>query len=344
MSDFTEIDPKTTEGLLAAIGTAHSVVVTAHEFPDGDAVGSALALSSFLRKIGKDVQLVLPHRQIGIGSILEGAETIVDAENFDFSRRPDLLCCLDCSERSRICDRRFLAWLDDRCPCINIDHHGKQLFGDWNCVIRDFSSTGELVYRLALKAGWEMDRVIAEALWMALVTDTNRFSKPACTPETLRCAADLAGCGARVGWLNDMIYSQDTWNNVQLRKRVYDSLRLLCNGAVALASLERRDFEETGCVKQDAAEFPLIPFGIQGVKVAALIYLPPDSDKVRVSLRSRPGPLPCAKAIAEHFGGSGHEDSAGAAVADSVANVCADFSSYMEKLCSNLDNARGTNK
>ena len=177
-----------------------------------------------------------------------------------------------------------------------------------------------------------MNQSVAEALWMSLITDTNRFSKPACTPDTLRCAADLASYGARVGWLNDMIYGQDTWNNVQLRKRVYNSLRLLCNGMVALASLERCDFEETGCVKQDAAEFPLIPFGIQGVKVAALIYLPPDSSKIRISLRSRLSELPSAKTIAEHFGGSGHEDSAGAAVEGSVSRVCEDFTTYMETI------------
>ncbi len=326
------------ETIIKVINEADSIVVTAHEFPDGDAVGSALAFSMFLRQIGKKVQLVLPLRQVGIGSILDGFETIIDTEDFDFQQMPSLLCCLDCSEPSRICDRRFMQWVTI-CPTINIDHHGKQLFGKWNYVVKDYSSTGELIYNLAQYADWKMDRTIAEALWMALVTDTNRFSKPACNADTLKCAAALASCGARVALLNDLIYAQDPWNNVQLRKHVYNSLRLLCNGEVALASLECNDFKETNCVKQDAAEFPLIPFGIKGVKLAALIYLPPDSPtKVRISLRSRPGKLPSAKLIAEYFGGSGHDDSAGAAVENStVEKVCEEFTAHIEEIYRRLE-------
>lgn len=335
-----QTDQSIIDDILNVFGKAESIVITAHEFPDGDAVGSSLALFFFLHRLGKDVRVVLPLRQIGVGSILEGARNIVDTEDFDFSRHPDLLCCLDCSDPSRICDVHFSEWIQDRCPCVNIDHHGKQLFGNWNYVIKDFSSTGELVYQIAKHAGWSLDRLIAEALWMSLVTDTNRFSKQTCTPNTLRYAADLAGNGARVGMLNDLIYEQDSWNNIQLRRKVYNSLKLLCNGSVALASLERRDFEETSCLKQDAAEFPLIPFGIQGVKVAALIYLPPDSAKVRISLRSRSSSLPCAKTVAEHFGGSGHEDSAGAAVNGTVIDICAEFCSYMEKICADLKNGK----
>ena len=316
--------------IYVAIKEADSIIITAHEFPDGDAVGSSVALCTMLRQQGKDARILLPLQQIGIGSVLDGAEMIEDTAKFDFSRQPDILICLDCSEPSRICDSRFLEWIA-QVPVLNIDHHGKQLFGKWNYVIKDYSSTGELIYNLATEAQWHINRQTAEAIWMALVTDTNRFSKPACTPATLQCAAALAAAGARIARLNELIYCQEPWNCVRLRKKVYDNLQLICNGSVAVATLERSAFEETGCVKQDASEFPLIPFYIQGVKIAAFIYLPPDSGKVRVSLRSREGAPVTAKQIAEYFGGSGHEDSAGAAVLDTVENVCKAFVEYMKQ-------------
>lgn len=330
MASNNEKDTFIPTEIFDAIENAATIVITAHEFPDGDAVGSSVALCTMLRQHGKNARILLPLQQVGIGNVLDGAEMIEDTASIDFTRRPDLLICLDCSEPSRVCDSRFLEWIA-QVPVINIDHHGKQLFGKWNYVIRDYSSTGELIYNLATAAPWHIDRQTAEAIWMALVTDTNRFSKPACTPATLQCAAALAAAGARIARLNELIYCQEPWNCVRLRKKVYDNLRLLCNGTVALATLERSDFEETGCVKQDASEFPLIPFYIQGVKIAAFIYLPPDSGKVRVSLRSREGAPVTAKQIAEHFGGSGHEDSAGAAVQDTVENVRKAFVEYMKQ-------------
>ena len=328
MTSKNEKDTFIPTEIFNAIKDAETIVITAHEFPDGDAVGSSVALCTMLRQQGKNARILLPLKQVGIGNVLDGAEMIEDTVEADFSRQPDLLICLDCSEPSRVCDSRFLEWIA-QVPVINIDHHGKQLFGKWNYVIRDYSSTGELIYNLATATQWHIDRQTAEAIWMALVTDTNRFSKPACTPATLQCAAALAAAGARIARLNELIYCQEPWNCVRLRKKMYDNLQLICNGTVAVATLERRDFEETGCVKQDASEFPLIPFYIQGVKIAAFIYLPPDSGKVRVSLRSRDGAPVTAKQIAEYFGGSGHEDSAGAAVQDSVEHTRDEFIKYM---------------
>ena len=310
------------EDILALIGSAHRVAISAHTYPDGDAVGSCLAMAHFLRAAEKEVVVILPKKDVGPVRVLDGFGSVVDPDDFDFSVPPDLFVCLDCSDPSRICDARMREWVG-AVPTLNIDHHGRELFGSRNYVVKDASSTGELVYDIARAAGWAIDSKVAEALWCAAVTDTCRFSTPATTPSTLRCAADLAERGVRIAWLAEQLYQCEPFKAFDLRRRAINSLERWFDGHVAVISLTPADFAETGCKKQDGETFPEIPNSLEGVQLAVYFYPFPvdDPGHTRISARSRPGSPVTAKTLAAHFGGGGHEHSAAATPALSIAET-----------------------
>jgi len=308
--------------VLALIAPARRVALSAHQYPDGDAVGSCLAMADLLRAQGKEATVLLPRADVGPVRCLPGFDRVLDPDAWDFASPPDLFVCLDCADPSRICDDRIRDWVG-KVPTLNVDHHGRQLFGTCNCVIKDASSTGELVFDLARAVGWPVSAEAAEALWCAILTDTNRFTTPATSPSTLRAAATLAETGVRIAWLAEQIYQREPFNAFDLRRRAVDSLERWSGGRVAVISLTPDDFAATGCRKQDGETFPEIPNSLEGVQLAVYFYPFPVSDPghTRISARSRPGSPVTAKDLAAHFGGGGHEHSAAATPALSVAET-----------------------
>ncbi len=308
--------------ILALIAPARRVALSAHTYPDGDAVGSCLAMGAFLRALGKDAVVVLPKKDVGPVRVLDGFDGIVNPGDFGFATPPDLFVCLDCADPSRICDERIRGWVGT-IPTLNIDHHGKELFGTRNYVVKDASSTGELVYDIATAAGWPIDRPVAEALWCAVLTDTCRFTSPATSPSTLRAAAVLAEKGVRIAWLAEQLYQREPFHAFDLRRRAINSLDRWFGGRVASIALSTEDFAETGCQKQDGETFPDIPNSLEGVQLAIFFYPFPVTDKghTRISARSRPGSPVTAKDLATHFGGGGHEHSAAATPALGIAET-----------------------
>jgi len=308
--------------ILALLAAARRIAISAHTYPDGDAVGSCLAMAEFLRAAEKEVTVVLPRSDVGPVRALDGFCDVVNPDDFDFSAPPDLFVCLDCADASRICDERIRDWVG-KVPVLNIDHHGKDLFGTRNYVVRDASSTGELVYDIAKAAGWTIGRQIAEAIWCAMLTDTCRFTTPSTTPSTLRAAAALAETGVRIAWLAEQIYQREPFNAFDLRRRAINSLERWFDGRVAIIALSTADFAETGCKKQDGETFPEIPNSLDGVQLAVYFYPFPvtDAGHTRISARSRPGSPVTARMLSAHFGGGGHEHSAAATPAMSIAEA-----------------------
>lgn len=299
----------------AKIKQSNRIVISAHEYPDFDAIGSSLAMQAFIAGMGKTATVILPKEDIGIKGIPNGFDGIVSPCDYDFNNTPDLFIAVDCSEPKRICDKRIAQWVGN-IPTINIDHHGKELFGDVNYVIKDYSSTGELVYDIAKVNGWGITKDIAEAIWMAVATDTNCFTGPAVRPSTFHCVATLCDVEVRVNFLSDRLFREEPFNKFDLKRRAMSSAELWCNGRVATITLTPKDFEETKCIKQDGERFPELAISIEGVQLAIFFYpFPVDgSGSTRISIRSRVGSKVVAKALAEAFGGGGHEHSAAAAI------------------------------
>ncbi len=317
---------------IALLQGATTVVITSHKFPDGDAVGSCLALAGLLRAQGKNVQVVLPKTDVGRPAVLNGFAEVTDLDDFDFDAPCDLLAVLDCATPRRICDPRFLQIHSSR-GILNIDHHGEEYFGNQNIVVPDLSSTGELVFDLAQAAGWTLDRDCAEALWTAIASDTDCFTLPATTANTLLCAASLHRCGIRANWLNDQLFRQVAVKTLQLQARALTSLELWNGGQVATISLTPEDFRQTGCAKQHSEAFPSIPLSVADAKFAIFFYpMPIDNpNQTRLSIRSRPTSHITARKLAEFFHGGGHTHAAAATVPISLPEARQAAKSFLEK-------------
>ena len=297
------------ESVIASLEAANRIVITAHVSPDGDASCSSLALALLLRARGKSVRLAIPMDDLGAPGILETFQSFRDTNPFT---EPDLFVCLDCATVQRIA----LPELRDKAGVwrtLNIDHHATNTrYGHQNYVIGDYSSTGEVIYDIAKAAGWAIDRDIAEALWVAIVTDTGRFSFSSTQPSTLRCAADLLACGARTSWLNDEIFCVFDRKVLAIQERALASLETWYDGKVATVTLAERDYEETGCTKSCTETFADIPKSVRGAVIAVFIYRLPGDPKTHFSIRARPPYSACD--LAKAFGGGGHELAAGATV------------------------------
>ena len=298
--------------ILALIGRARRVVLSAHTYPDVDAVGSCLAMADFLRALGKEAVVALPKKDIGPVRALDGFADIVNPGDFDFATPPDLFVCLDCATVPRIALPE-LRGKTGLWRTLNIDHHEtNERYGHLNYVVGGASSTGEVIYDIAKAAGWPLDRDVAEALWVAIVTDTGRFSYSATKPSTLLCAADLYARGVRVTWLNDELFSVFDRKVLDIQARALASLETWYGGKVAVISLSERDYAETGCTKSCTETFANIPRSVRGSVLAVFIYRLPGDPKTHFSIRARAPYSACA--LAKVFGGGGHELAAGATV------------------------------
>ena len=296
---------------IRALSDARAVAIATHRGPDGDAIGSSLALAIVLEALGKDAALYARAADIGAPRVLRGLERLRAPEAAAAAPRPDLLVCLDCASPDRVSVPFFRGNLASF-RVLNIDHHeSNPRFGAVNWVVDDASSTGELVWRLAKAAGWPIPPDAAEALWVAVVTDTGRFSYSCTHPSTLECGADLLRLGVRQSFLNDEIFAKAPLRAMRLRARAYASLQVWCDGAVAVISLDASDYADCGCTKADSEDFVDIPRAVRGVRLAVFIYRSrADEDCAHLSIRAyEPA---SASAFAALFGGGGHRAAAGA--------------------------------
>ncbi len=292
-----------------ALKSPGKFLISGHLRPDGDALGSALALTRFLNQAGHRAFFTAYKTQLGRPGFLEGCARVVRPEDA-VKKRYDAWIALDCGNIERLPEP--LQAPAAKARVINIDHHATNTrFGAVNWVDPKASSTSELVWKLARKMRWPLDRASAEALWVGLVTDTGRFAHDHVRPAALRYGADLLKHGVRTSLINDRIYTFITPSVLELKRRAINSLDTWCNGQVALITLTRDDFRDTHTVKADAEDFIEIPRALSTVRLALFFY---EGERLRdastrLSIRTR-APLDATR-LAARFNGGGHIRAAG---------------------------------
>jgi bifunctional oligoribonuclease and PAP phosphatase NrnA len=293
--------PQTTAPEIAAVAEAirsnERFLVTTHENPDGDALGSLLAMKLALDRLGKDSVMYL------------GGEAPLPREyNWmplgELHRRlPDdagerVLLALDCANESRLgADAEGLL----AAPLVvNIDHHhDNSRFGGINLVVADASSTGEVLRDVFDALGVQLTPEVAEALYIALVTDTGRFQYANTTPRALRLAAELVEAGADVH---------------KVFQSVYESIEF--------AKLVRDDFKEVGAAEPYSEGIIDYLRAVEGADMAALIREPPRDDTVRrVSLRASNDELDVSEIARRSGQGGGHRQAAGFSTEQSIDEI-----------------------
>jgi phosphoesterase RecJ-like protein len=308
--------------LLKVIGQASSILVTGHVRPDGDSLGCMIALSHLLNRAGIKAVATAERKGLGGPGFLVGIEKLVSPEKAA-KKRFDLIVSVDCGALSRLPEA--IQPLAARLPVINIDHHRTNtLFGTLNWIEGRVSSTGEMIWKLARKAGWQLDAIAAEALWVAIITDSGRFAYDQTTSATLRCGADLLRYGVRTALINDKLYCSFSRTNVELKRRAFRTLTVSEHNTIASVTLTGQDFEVTGGTKADAEDLIEIPRSLIGNRVAIFFYGSEDNDETRVSIRTR-APLDATE-LAKMFGGGGHSRAAGCTIQQPLSHAKSLFS------------------
>jgi phosphoesterase RecJ-like protein len=285
-------------------------LVTTHENPDGDALGSMLALKLALDQLGKDATMLL------VGDApLPGEYSFMPLEELlrtvpdDASQR--ILFAVDCANESRIGPDPEVLQLSPL--VVDIDHHhDNSRFGDVNVIDATASSTGELLRDLFRELDVELTSQIAEALYIALVTDTGRFQYTNTTPKSLRLAAELVEAGADLHRIFQGVYESVQFAKLKLLARALERAQVYEGGRLVVSYLLRDDFQEVGAAEPYSEGIIDYLRAVEGADMAVLIREPPRSGGPlhRVSLRASQDELDVS-AIARKSDGGGHRQAAG---------------------------------
>jgi phosphoesterase RecJ-like protein len=316
--------PQTTTDLDAvaeAIRSHDRFLVTTHENPDGDALGSLLATKLALDTLGKDVVMYLSGE-----TPLPREYSWMPLGNLRRSLPDDaadrVLLALDCANESRLGpDPEVLA----SAPLVvNVDHHhDNSRFGAINAVVADASSTGEIVRDLLRELDVELTSDMAEALYIALVTDTGRFQYTNTTPKALRLAAELVEAGADVHKIFQGVYESVQFAKLKLLARALERAQIYEGGRLVISYLLRGDFAEVGAAEPYSEGIIDYLRAVEGADMAALIREPPrgDAPARRVSLRASADELDVSKIARASGDGGGHRQAAGFSSSESIEEI-----------------------
>jgi phosphoesterase RecJ-like protein len=314
MTDIDIAPHRELDEVVDALAAADRVLIATHENPDGDAIGSMAAAAKALRGLGKDVRMYLhadspiPHEYGFLD--LTGLERTIDPASVEGWT----LLALDCGNERRI-GPGWEGVFEHAELVIDIDHHhDNPRFGSVNLVDGMASCTAELLCRVFDRMGVELDPDVAEALYVALVTDTGRFQYRTTSPEALRLAARLVEAGADVHKVFERVFESVPYGKARLLGRVLEQARRFEGGRLVVSHVSRADLALVD--GDEATTEGLIDHlrAIEGVQVAALIReqrpLPDGTIPMnRVSLRSRG--LIDVSTIARKSRGGGHKQAAG---------------------------------
>ncbi len=296
--DMSSADGK--EPVVRALLSAESVVIASHEGPEPDAIGSSLALSIALERLGKKVW-VYNKDGLECAKFLPGYEKLMnELPNFI----PDIFCVVDCATLGRIGEEgeKFAV----RTTIVNIDHHIKgEKFGTFNFIDPTAPACGVLIYEVIKSMGVDITPDIATNIYAAIAKDTMCFLLPTVDARTVKIAAELVEKGA------DLTKVMKTLKYTTLRKyRLLSEFlsRVKIEDGIAMSYLYKDDYVKFGAKDEDSDEFVDMIRNIEGVK-AAIFIREKDGGVLKVSLRSEKH-IDISE-IARKYGGGGHRNAAG---------------------------------
>ena len=299
------------EAVLAELRAADKLLLTTHENPDGDALGSLLAMHWILQQLGKQSVMYMSPDEFPLPWEYRAwtFDGIAGAPPPDVAERT--IVFLVCGN----IDRMPVDFLQrDGLRILNIDHHHDNTrFGTVNLVAPEASCTAEIVYRLAKELGAEITPPIADALYTGLVTDTGKFMYENTSPEAHRMAAELIEAGVEPHQVHRRLYEDLPFRRLQLLQRALASVERYDDGSITVAHLVKDDYAATGASEQDSEGVVDHMRAVEGTAVAVLVreQLSEGREGLRkVSLRATDGRVDVSR-IAREFGGGGHPQAAG---------------------------------
>ncbi|SHJ90870.1 DHH family phosphoesterase [Paramaledivibacter caminithermalis] len=296
------------------------VIILPHILPDGDTLGSSLALANALRDIGNDTLIILDD------DIPSNLKFLIDNDNnnimstksfLNLDMKPDLIVTIDTSDVDRLGDRYKLLGLCEE--ILNIDHHiTNRNYGKYNYVDAEASSCGEIIYEITKCLDIELSKDISTYLYVALSTDTGSFKYSNTSPKTLRIAANLLEAGIDTNYIITELYQNRPINKIKLLSDALNNLERFYDGRLSLMYISLQVFESNNLSPGDADGIIEYARDIEGVEVAVLLKeLSPN--EIKVGFRSKYDID--VSAIAEEFNGGGHKKASGCTIFDTIENA-----------------------
>jgi bifunctional oligoribonuclease and PAP phosphatase NrnA len=292
------------EKIIEVLQKEDNFTLIAHMLPDGDSIGSLLALGAGLKKMGKQVQMFTPGLIPRKYSFLEGSE-LVSNEVFT-AIDSKVIIVLDSSDLDRLgLFKEQVAAFD---TIINIDHHvTNQSFGSFNLIDAEASASGEIIFGILKELGVELDHKIAESIYVAISTDTGSFKYDNTTSHTHQVIAELLKFNLSPGILSQKIFDERPLSFYILLKEALSSLELYLNRTVAVMTISKDIRIRSGATTDDLDGIVNYTRNIEGIELGILFYVESDHE-VKVGFRSK---LLDVSDLAGKLNGGGHVRAAG---------------------------------
>lgn len=293
--------------------------VVSHMRPDGDAIGSTLALALALKSLGKRVYVWNADPVPARYAFLEGAELMQPLPE-SLPADMQVLVCLDCGAWKRLGEsaEQLLTAAPFK---VNIDHHAtNERYGNINIIEPDTAATGFVLFRLFTRLGIAISPAMANALYVAISTDTGSFQYASTTAEVMRAVASLIECGVDVQEVNRRLYQEQSPTALRVQAEVLSNMQSLLGGRVVYYAMPLATKQAMRLGLEDTKDMVDIIRVMQG-SLVALIFEEMEGGVVRVSLRSKHPRISVAD-IAQQFGGGGHTMAAGIRMRGAFAECC----------------------
>lgn len=292
-----------------AILERQSFLLTSHSRPDGDSIGSQLAMAFALDALGKRVRIVNADPAPDHYQDFPGMDRIEIAAAADASD-VDAVIVMECSDLSRT----GVAGLETGRFIINIDHHaGNRMYGAVNWYDQSAAACGEMVFDVIRALDVPLSPAIATHIYLAILTDTGSFHHSNITPRTFDICRQTTEAGVNPAAMARRVFDSNSFGKLKLIGALLDGMELIDDGRLAVLYLDDRMLEEAGCTYNDTEGLINLPLTAREIQ-AVVFFKVASNDEVRVSMRSKYDVD--VRKVANVFGGGGHKNAAGFTVTE----------------------------
>lgn len=302
----------TLDEILKEINKAESIVILTHKNPDGDAIGSSLAVYHCLKNIGKNVDLIIPEipRAFNILPGIENAQKESSIKNYD------LAISLDCATIKLL--NGWSNYFDDAKMRIVIDHHSSNsMYGDLNYVDPSSPACAQTLYEMFEYYNFEIDNDIGACIMAGIITDTGGFQYSDVSTETFDIASELMGRGVNISKIYKKTLENHSRASFELKRIANDRLEFLENGKVTFTYITKKDEEKVNAEVGDYDGIVNEGRNIEGVEVSVFVH--ENDDGFKVSMRSND--YVNVSDVCMMFGGGGHLRAAGANMTGTIPEI-----------------------
>lgn len=292
----------TLDNILEEINKANKIVIITHENPDGDAIGSSLAMKLALKQLGKDADVIIPEfpKVFEFLPVVEEIKKESDVESYD------LAIALDCASIKLL--NGFTKYFDNAKVKVVIDHHSSNtMFADYNYVDQDAPACAQLLLVVFSYFNIDVTKEIGTCILAGIITDTGGFRYEGVTAETFKFVSDLCEKGIKVSNVYQQVFASKSRAKFELHKIALDRLEFLENGKVTFTYITKADEEKVGSENGDYDGIVENGRDIEGVEVS--IFLRETDKGIKGSLRSKN--YVNVSEVCMMFGGGGHVRAAG---------------------------------